>query len=37
VTSPEVNRRRFLQLTGGTAAFTALSDSIAKAASIPAG
>jgi phospholipase C len=32
-----VNRRRFLQLAGGTAAFTALSDSIAKAASIPAG
>ncbi|MCX4596192.1 phospholipase C, phosphocholine-specific [Streptomyces sp. NBC_01549] len=34
---PQVNRRRFLQLAGGTAAFTALSDSIAKAASIPAG
>ncbi|MGP4049817.1 phosphocholine-specific phospholipase C [Streptomyces sp. 2A115] len=34
---PEVNRRRFLQLAGGTAAFTALSESIAKAASIPAG
>ncbi|MGW5176007.1 phosphocholine-specific phospholipase C [Streptomyces sp. NPDC004082] len=34
---PPVNRRRFLQLAGGTAAFTALSDSIAKAASIPAG
>ncbi|MFH8469456.1 phosphocholine-specific phospholipase C [Streptomyces sp. NPDC017991] len=33
----EVNRRRFLQLAGGTAAFTALSESIAKAASIPAG
>ncbi|MDQ1034954.1 phospholipase C [Streptomyces sp. V3I8] len=33
----EVNRRRFLQLAGGTAAFTALSQSIAKAAAIPAG
>ncbi|WAU83887.1 phospholipase C, phosphocholine-specific [Streptomyces sp. Qhu-G9] len=33
----EVNRRRFLQLAGGTAAFTALSESIAKAAAIPAG
>jgi hypothetical protein len=34
---PEVNRRRFLQLAGGTAGFTALSESIAKAAAIPAG
>ncbi|MFI1445365.1 phosphocholine-specific phospholipase C [Streptomyces fructofermentans] len=33
----EVNRRRFLQLAGGTAALTALSESIAKAAAIPAG
>ncbi|WP_369231627.1 phosphocholine-specific phospholipase C [Streptomyces sp. R21] len=33
---PQVNRRRFLQLAGGTAAFTALSDSIARAASLPA-
>ncbi|MFI8964920.1 phosphocholine-specific phospholipase C [Streptomyces sp. NPDC053493] len=32
----ELNRRRFLQLAGGTAAFTMLSDSIARAASIPA-
>ncbi|MFD7708736.1 phosphocholine-specific phospholipase C [Streptomyces sp. NPDC059786] len=34
---PQVNRRRFLQLAGGTAAATALSDSIARAASVPAG
>ncbi|MEV6328771.1 phosphocholine-specific phospholipase C [Streptomyces sp. NPDC051909] len=32
----DLNRRRFLQLAGGTAAFTLLSDSIARAASIPA-
>jgi phospholipase C len=31
-----LNRRRFLQLTGGTAAFSALSTSIARAAAIPA-
>ncbi|WP_042422940.1 phosphocholine-specific phospholipase C [Streptacidiphilus anmyonensis] len=31
-----LNRRRFLQLAGGTAAATALSSSIARAASIPA-
>jgi phospholipase C len=34
---PELNRRRFLQLAGGTAAFSALSNSIARAAAIPAG
>ena len=33
---PEVNRRRFLQLAGGTAAFTALSSSIERAAALPA-
>ncbi|MGP3980135.1 phosphocholine-specific phospholipase C [Streptomyces sp. KR80] len=32
----ELNRRRFLQLAGGAVALTALSDSIARAASIPA-
>jgi phospholipase C len=32
----ELNRRRFLQLTGGTAAFTLLPESIARAAEIPA-
>ncbi|RSM49002.1 phospholipase C, phosphocholine-specific [Amycolatopsis balhimycina DSM 5908] len=32
----DVNRRRFLQLAGGTAALTALSTSIARAAEIPA-
>ena len=31
-----LNRRRFLQLAGGTAAATALSSSIARAAEIPA-
>lgn len=31
-----MNRRRFIQLSGGTAAFSALSTSIAKAAAIPA-
>ncbi len=31
-----INRRRFMQLTGGTAAATMLSASIARAASIPA-
>ncbi|MFD4623624.1 phosphocholine-specific phospholipase C [Streptomyces sp. NPDC058475] len=33
---PQVNRRRFLQLAGGTAAFTALSSSIQRAAALPA-
>ncbi|MYR41508.1 phospholipase C, phosphocholine-specific [Streptomyces sp. SID5910] len=33
---PEVNRRRFLQLAGGTAAFSALSASIERAAALPA-
>ncbi|MFE9764086.1 phosphocholine-specific phospholipase C [Streptomyces sp. NPDC005808] len=33
---PQVNRRRFLQLAGGTAAFTALSNSIERAAALPA-
>lgn len=33
---PELNRRRFLQLAGGTAAFAALNESIARAASLPA-
>ncbi|MER5181194.1 phospholipase C, phosphocholine-specific [Streptomyces sp. NPDC002896] len=33
---PQLDRRRFIQLAGGTAAFTALSNSIAKAAEIPA-
>ncbi|WP_314618185.1 phosphocholine-specific phospholipase C [Streptomyces stackebrandtii] len=32
----DLNRRRFLQLTGGAAAFTMLSESIARAAAIPA-
>ncbi|MET9493831.1 phosphocholine-specific phospholipase C [Streptomyces sp. NPDC006552] len=32
----ELNRRRFLQIAGGTAAFTALSGSIDRAAAIPA-
>jgi phospholipase C len=32
-----LNRRRFIQLAGGTAAATALSTSIARAAEIPAG
>ncbi|MFG2404590.1 phosphocholine-specific phospholipase C [Streptomyces brevispora] len=32
----ELNRRRLLQLAGGTVAFTALSNSIARAASLPA-
>ena len=31
-----LNRRRFIQLAGGTAAFSALSTSIARAAEIPA-
>ncbi|MEE4495371.1 phosphocholine-specific phospholipase C [Streptomyces sp. BE230] len=31
----ELNRRRLLQLAGGTAAYTALSSSIARAASLP--
>jgi phospholipase C len=31
-----INRRRFIQLTGGTAALSALSTSIARAAAIPA-
>ncbi|MET7296145.1 phosphocholine-specific phospholipase C [Streptomyces griseoloalbus] len=33
---PEVNRRRFLQLAGATAAFGALSASIERAAALPA-
>jgi len=33
---PEVDRRRFLQLTGGSAALSLLTPSIARAASIPA-
>ncbi|MFD3662353.1 phosphocholine-specific phospholipase C [Streptomyces sp. NPDC058659] len=32
----DIDRRRFLQLTGGAAAFTLLSESIARAATIPA-
>ncbi|MFH9721985.1 phosphocholine-specific phospholipase C [Streptomyces sp. NPDC017254] len=32
----DLDRRRFLQLAGGTAAFTMLSESIARAAAIPA-
>ncbi|MEV5240782.1 phosphocholine-specific phospholipase C [Streptomyces cinnamoneus] len=32
----ELNRRRFLQIAGATAGLTALSDSIARAAAIPA-
>ncbi|MFF3397651.1 phosphocholine-specific phospholipase C [Streptomyces sp. NPDC002659] len=33
---PELNRRRFLQIAGATAGFTALSSSIDRAAAIPA-
>ncbi|GAA1259209.1 MULTISPECIES: phosphocholine-specific phospholipase C [Streptomyces] len=33
---PELNRRRFLQIAGATAGFTALSNSIDRAAAIPA-
>jgi phospholipase C len=33
---PEVDRRRFLQITGGSAALSVLAPSIARAASIPA-
>src|SRR6476620_6583538 len=33
---PDVDRRRFLQLTGGGAALSVLTPSIARAASIPA-
>ncbi|MFD9906968.1 phosphocholine-specific phospholipase C [Streptomyces sp. NPDC059063] len=33
---PELNRRRFLQLAGGTAALSVLSESISRAASLPA-
>ncbi|MFG2480868.1 phosphocholine-specific phospholipase C [Streptomyces fagopyri] len=33
---PQVNRRRFLQLAGGTAAVTALSNSVERAAALPA-
>ncbi|MEU1116631.1 MULTISPECIES: phosphocholine-specific phospholipase C [unclassified Streptomyces] len=33
---PELNRRRFMQLAGGTAAFAVLNESIARAASLPA-
>ncbi|WP_433188307.1 phosphocholine-specific phospholipase C [Actinoallomurus sp. CA-150999] len=32
----DINRRRFMQLAGGTAAMTALSTSIARAAEVPA-
>jgi phospholipase C len=33
---PDVNRRRFLQLAGATAAFSAMANSIEQAAAIPA-
>lgn len=33
---PEINRRRFMQFAGGTAAFATLSQSIARAAALPA-
>ncbi|MGW2231960.1 phosphocholine-specific phospholipase C [Streptomyces formicae] len=33
---PELNRRRFMQLAGGTATFAMLNQSIARAASLPA-
>ncbi|MEU4995668.1 phosphocholine-specific phospholipase C [Streptomyces sp. NPDC021622] len=33
---PEMNRRRFMQFAGGTAAFATLSQSIARAAALPA-
>ncbi|MFF9559036.1 twin-arginine translocation signal domain-containing protein [Streptomyces albus] len=33
---PELDRRSFLQIAGATAAFTALSASIQRAAAIPA-
>ncbi|MFG2648789.1 phosphocholine-specific phospholipase C [Streptomyces sp. NPDC048436] len=33
---PELNRRRFMQLAGGTAAFASLSQSISRAAALPA-
>ncbi|MFD5700524.1 phosphocholine-specific phospholipase C, partial [Streptomyces lasiicapitis] len=33
---PELNRRRFMQLAGGTAAFSVLSESIGRAATLPA-
>ncbi|WP_327351805.1 phosphocholine-specific phospholipase C [Streptomyces sp. NBC_01304] len=33
---PELNRRRFLQIAGATAGYAALSESIARAASLPA-
>ncbi|MEV8564870.1 phosphocholine-specific phospholipase C [Streptomyces sp. NPDC051322] len=33
---PQLNRRRFLQIAGATAGLSALSDSIARAAAIPA-
>ncbi|HET6298687.1 MAG TPA: alkaline phosphatase family protein, partial [Kribbella sp.] len=33
---PDLNRRRFLQLAGGTAALAAMSNSIDQAAAIPA-
>ena len=33
---PEVDRRRFLQIAGGSAALSVLTPSIARAASIPA-
>ncbi|OON82960.1 phosphocholine-specific phospholipase C [Streptomyces tsukubensis] len=34
---PELNRRRFMQIAGATAGFAALSNSIDRAAAIPAG
>ncbi|MFC4329715.1 phosphocholine-specific phospholipase C [Streptomyces andamanensis] len=34
--TPEVNRRRFLQIAGATTAFTALGNSIQRAAALPA-
>ena len=33
---PEINRRRFLQLAGASAAFAAMANSIEQAAAIPA-
>ncbi len=33
---PDINRRRFLQLAGASAAFTAMANSIEQAAAIPA-
>lgn len=33
---PEINRRRFLQMAGASAAFAAMANSIEQAAAIPA-